>query len=94
MFHQFEKQFPGKTSETVALELNIYCTKILDTFDFFLIWPPHMRRHLFNPLLLSIFQSSYITHYNLQFLMDLCVQLSMYCFVHQFLDIRVLIFVV
>ena len=35
---------------------------------FFFIWPSHTRRHLFNPLLLSIFQSSYITHYNLQFL--------------------------
>ena len=32
----------------------------------FLIWSPFLRRHFFNHLLWSVFQSSYFTHYNLQ----------------------------
>ena len=32
------------------------------TVEFFLMWCPLMRRHLFNHLLWSVFQSSYITH--------------------------------
>ena len=62
--------------------------------SFFLLLSFLMRRYLFNTILWSVFQSSYITHikiYNSQWT-SLCVQLSMYCFVHLFLDMWVLKF--
>ena len=54
-------------------------------FFLFLMWSPLMRS------MVCISVIIHYTHYNLKFSMNLCVQLSMYFFVHLFLDMWVLI---
>ena len=82
-------RFGTKYFPRTGLSYNQINNKLPKWIHFYVI--PSSEETSFQPPLFFCHHTLHITDYNLQFLMDLCVQLSMYGVVHLFLYMWVLI---